>query len=569
MAIHRVVSIEIGLAKTRVCETDFKKKNPKIHKCVVFDTPENTIEDAYVRDKALFANALKTELERAGIKCKNFMFTANSSKIISREIAIPKVPENLIGGVIESKKDEYFPMDISEHELAYTIIEEDKTNNQLKMIVYAVPQTLVKNYQNLVEELDGKLVALDYAGNSLYQWTKRILPKEQEISMVLQMNVQNSLVMILENGVLALQRNIGFGTNNVVEALREACKNDAVPDVSEAYGRLETEKLVKERFIEGDSEQSDNMKDSEWLKLVELQEAVTESLRPFVVNVNRVIEYYSTKNKTARIPEIHFLGLGTRINGLQTLIGNEIGLPVKPVTELTGISIPRDSHVLHSADLITCLGASVETIRFLNLKFTERKKDEGQGIGGIILIAALAVVAAGVLIATSQLNLAEARKENEALKQEYDDKKGILDVKNDFLAKTKVLSEVTLADANTFNYNEVFNDLLKELEKKLPTATIVHNLASSGDVFVMSVSVPDKTTAAKFLLKLQEIPYLSSASVTALTENVDDVTGVTQVTFTVTCTYGIDIGGALEELGEAWDELNEALKKLQGEGGVK
>lgn len=538
MAIHRVVSIEIGLAKTRVCETDFGKKNPKIHKCVVFDTPENTIEDAYVRDKALFATALKAELSKADIKCKNFMFTANSSKIISREIAIPKVPENLIGGVIESKKDEYFPMDISEHELAYSIIEEDKTNNQLKMIVYAVPQTLIKNYQNLVEELDGKLVAFDYAGNSLYQWTKKSFPKEQEISMLLQMNVQNSLIMILENGVLALQRNIGFGTNNVVEALRDACKNDPEPlNVQEAYSRLNLDKLVKERFIDGDSEQSDNMKDADWLKLVELQEVVTESLRPFIVNVNRVIEYYSSKNKTARIPAIHFLGLGTRINGLSNLISNEIGLPVKTITELTGVSIPRDARVLHSADLLTCLGASIETIHFLNLKFADKKKDEGKGIGGLVLIGALSVVAAAVLIVTAQLNLAEAKKENERLTQEYDMKKGILDLKNEYQTRMKTLNEVVSVDESTFTYNEQFNDLLAELEAKVPTATIVHNLASSGEIFMLSVSVPDKTTAAKFLIKLQEIPYIQTSTVSALTETVDDITGATQVTFTVTCSY--------------------------------
>lgn len=538
MAIHRVVSIEIGLAKTRVCETDFGKKNPKIHKCVVFDTPENTIEDAYVRDKSVFATALKTELGRADIKCKNFMFTANSSKIISREIVIPKVAENLIGGVIESKKDEYFPMDISEHELAYSIIDEDKTNNQYKMIVYAVPENLIKNYQNLVDELDGKLVAFDYAGNSLYQWTKRSFPKEQEISMLLQMNVQNTLVMILENGVLALQRNIGFGTNNVVEALKEACKKDPEPlSTQEAYSRLNLDQLVKERFIAGDSEQSDNMKDADWLKLVELQEAVTESLRPFIVNVNRVIEYYSSKNKAARIPAIHFLGLGTRINGLSTLITNEIGLPVKTITELTGVSIPRDTRVLHSADLLTCLGASIETIHFLHLKFADKKKDEGNNLTGIILIAILSLVAGAALIATGQLNLAEAKKENEALKLEYDQHKGIMDIKAEYEAKMKVLQEVFEADAGTYTYNEQFNSLIKQLEAKVPTATIVHNLASSGELFVLSVSVPDKTTAAKFLLKLQEIPYIESATVSALTETVDDITGATKVDFTVTCAH--------------------------------
>ncbi len=539
MAIHRVVSIEIGLAKTRVCETDFKKKNPKIYKCVVFDTPENTIEDSFIRDKKVFGDALKAQLDKADIKCRNFMFSMNSSKILSREVFLPKVKENLIPGIIEGQKDEYFPMDISEHKLAYSIIAEDSDSGQYRAIVYAVPDTLIKNYFNLAEELDGKLVALDYAGNSVYRWIKKEADKNPlPVDMFLQMNVQNTLVMILENGVMTLQRNINYGTNNVVEAYKDAIRDDSLSN-NEIYSRLYDNKIIKDRFNEGDQELSSDVSDSEWLKNAELKDNVTEALRPFIVNINRVIEYYSTKNKTARIPAIQFMGLGTRLNGLTNLVSNEIGLPINIVTDLANASFLKncDQDIDQTADLITCEGASIETIKFLDVNFDAEKKSSDESLTLMWLLLALSVVAAGAVIAFTYFNYQNDLDKRNKLATEYDDKIYIEAIESKYKTAVATQQEIETVNDSTFRHNEDLNDLIAELEKALPASTIVHSLSSTGDIIILNVTVPDKPTAAQFIMQLQNVEYINLVSVASLTEISDEVTGTTEVSFTATCTY--------------------------------
>ena len=541
MAIHRVVSIEIGLAKTRIVETDFKKKNPKIYKCAIFDTPENTIEDAYVRDKKVFGDALKRELEKADIRCKNFMFSMNSSKILSREVNLPKVKENLLPGIIEGQKDEYFPMDISEHKLAYSIIAEDPDAGQYRAIVYAVPDTLIKNYFNLAEELDGKLVALDYAGNSVYRWVKKNAEKDpQPFDMILQMNVQNTLVMILEQGVMTLQRNINYGTNNVVEAFRDAARDQSLA-AKDVYARLAAEKIVKDRFNEADTEQVSGQSEAEWLKTAELKDSVTEALRPFIVNINRVIEYYSTRNKQARIPAIKFTGLGTALNGLSNLIQNEIGLPVKVENSLTDAQFVKssDENVERTADLVSCVGAAIETIHFLDVTFDAEKKQSSGGESLALMIALLLVLvlAGAAVVVLKYMEKNSLEKERNKLAVEYDDKVYIDAIESKFQTAKNTIAEIEGIQKSTYTHNEELNELIADLEKALPGTTIVHSLSSTGQMLILSITVPDKATAAQLIMQLQNLDQIALVSVTSLTEVSDEVTETKEVSFTATCIY--------------------------------
>lgn len=538
MAIHRVVSIEIGLDKTRICEVDYKKKNPHVYKCVVFDTPENTVEETIIRDKKVLADAINAELERADITCRNFVFTANSPKILSREVNIPKVKEVMLPSIIEGQKADYFPMDISEHELAYTILDENKEDNTFRVNLFAVPDTTVRNYFGLVEEIGGRLIALDYAGNSIYQWVKKTSSKEvAEVEMYVQMNAENTIVMIMDEGSLALSRNINIGAKTAVDALKEAQKNIKLSD-DDAYNTLHLEKLIKERFNDANTERSNNMSDAAWLRMIELQDAVTESLRPLVININRVIEYYSSKNKEKRIPSIKFLGAGTRINGLSALITNEIGLPVTVLTELTDLTIYRGGayDLEQTSDLIAPVGAAIETIKFLNVQF-DSDKGTGSNLTGILILFVVALVASAIMIVLAYFNYVKALVERDRLAAEYDKKTYINQVEAEYNDKMNTLNEVIRADENTYTYNEEMNKLIAQLEEKLPKGTVVHSISSAGEVLILSVTVADKPTAAQLLMQLQQVPYLASVSTSAIAESVDAVTGQTTVTFTITCTY--------------------------------
>ena len=73
---------------TRGCllyTSDYRKKNPPVHKAFAFRTPEHAVEDGYIRDKEAFASALKAELSRHDIHEKEVVFTLSSAKVVTLE----------------------------------------------------------------------------------------------------------------------------------------------------------------------------------------------------------------------------------------------------------------------------------------------------------------------------------------------------------------------------------------------------------------------------------------------------------------------------------------------------
>ncbi len=538
MAIHRIVSIEVGLTKTRICETDFLKKNPKVYKCVVFNTPENSIEDAFIRDKKIFAEALLNEMRKAEIKCQNLMFSVTSNRIMTREVLLPNVKDIMIPGVIESQKDEYFPMDISEHELAYNVLELHTETNQKRTMVYAVPQNLIKNYFNIAEEMNCKLVGIDFGGNSVYQWIKKVNAKNtaDPVKMYMQINEQNTMITILENNTLALQRNINFGAGMLAESLVELIKKDEYK-ILQAYEQLQAEPLIKGRFNDEDMEQPEGMEEQEWLAMVDLQEHTTDIVRPLIANLNRVIEFYGTKNKTARIQTIEMLGLGTRVQGLDKLIENEIGIPTTIIENLTGLVFKKEQEkkVEQSADLINCLGASIACITYLNVKFETGKK-ETSPLTVMIVLLVFSILASVLLITMSALAYKNALNEKEAITQEIAEKQWIMPIYNKFLAMQAAKTDITTMDENTYTHGEQLASVIDELENKLPTNARVQSISSTETSLTINITVNTKEEAEKLLLQMQMIPYFSEVQISGLSQAEDEM-GMTEVSFTISCIY--------------------------------
>lgn len=143
----RVLSIEIGYSLTRVCELDYKAKIPKVYKSFTVPTLDGVVNDGVLQLDTHYLEGLRGAMRENGIKAKQVIFSISSGKIANREVTIPFVKENRIGDVVRAKASEYFPMDLSQHELAYTILEtmgEEKGNKQYKLMVLAVPAALLK-----------------------------------------------------------------------------------------------------------------------------------------------------------------------------------------------------------------------------------------------------------------------------------------------------------------------------------------------------------------------------------------------------------------------------------------
>ncbi|MDE7297600.1 MAG: pilus assembly protein PilM [Lachnospiraceae bacterium] len=539
MGVNRVVSIEIGLIYTKVCEVNYRKKNTKVRKAFVFETPEDTIEDGYIRDKTTFANELKRQLEEHKIKNRNVLFTIASNKILSREVTIPQVKEKRIMDIVRAEANEYFPMDITEHVLTYTLLGPGAEPKQLRLLVFAAPLTLIKNYYNLAELLGVTLVALDYIGNSSYQILKRI--PGDDVNFVIQLNQQNSLVSILQGGDLLMQRNVNFGVATLVDVMR-GFQEFGGKNGNQCYDYL-CENALLRRHLERDGgyNAGERPPEEERAQREEMTDELMEELRLFVSNIGRVIEYYNTREPNRKIGKLYLLGKGTKILGLKELLANETNFEVELLEGFRSISFQKQKRgqaelEQHKDELFSCVGAALNPVNFipeeLRLK-TERRL----GMRLYILLFILVTLSSGTMLWYAYSDYQEELDKKDELTKRRDSSLYIEPIFDAWSRSQNAKEEAERLVGMTFSYNDLLLQMIGELEEKLPANSIVQSLSATDSGMFISFVTDSKETAAALLTSLKQIPYVGGTSIAGITESSGEEDGKTTVTFSVSITW--------------------------------
>ena len=566
-----VVSIEIGESKTRAAVLRMGKKKQNVSKAVIFDTPRAAMEDGYIRDYGLFAEQLMLQFRAVKIKPKDIVFAISSNKVVSREVIITASKEKLIKSIVDAEVGEYFPMDLSEHIISYSIIGHDKDSDQYRLMIYAAPEALIYGYYSVAREMRCNVAAIDFTGNSVYQWFKR--STLQEVSLVMEMNTNSSVITILDKGEMGVQRTINYGAKTLAEALAESGSYDGVNTPEAAMELLlnhgflsagengdaewrekELAKIRETRFQRIETGQSESetgevteaersverlLSDDEILKRREVaHKEVTEAARVVISNLRRVMDYYTSKNNGATVQKIYITGLGASIEGLDALVAEETEIPAEIYNVTEGVTFTKEAEAYanRGQDLLACFGAVLQPLGFMPEEYADKeKKKEIAIISAIIFVAATAAIA--FLIVTTSMEIKTQQNKKNRLLQEVEAAKYIEDLQNVYLASQASVQMMAETDALTFSEAEQLNDLITALERALPKRSLVHSININGDAMSISFTTVTKEEAAKVLMQLKEIPYIASVSVGGITETTpEEATNRTEISFTVNCT---------------------------------
>lgn len=537
MAVTKVLSIEITDVVTRVIEVDYGKKDPVIHKAAVFPTPEKTVSDGVIEGVETYAKEFQRQMH--GFGTKNVVFTLASNKVMSREVTIPEMKDDQIADFIQNQKSEYFPMDTSGHTIVHRVLDRDKEKKQIKIIVYAVPQKLVMNYQSFATLAGLNIVGIDYNGNSIYQWLSGETHKQMD--MYLQINERSTLFTVLENRKYALQRNINFGAYALSDRLIQSGYFDnEIGDQSftraDALKKLSDEEFVFPSFAaiklsEPDSEAAE--------RLHSAKEMVTEGMRQLLGNLSRVLEYYHSKNQNAELNTIFVGGCGARIKGLKAFLENEFsGVEVVVLDQLPDVKVSNQVNKsgINTSELIACLGAAEGTLTFV-VASKEAKANKMIFLGALVVIAGIVGAIVLVIIGKGKYKSKVSEKERvEAQIQELE-ASGIEELEAKYNSAIAAANSVVDFHNGTYRNNEQWNKVLTELETKSVSSLVVSSLSSDANTLSMSVAVGSKEDAAKLLLQLQTVPYFNGVKITAISESGSEESQTTTVTFTISCTY--------------------------------
>ena len=194
----RILSITINNEYIKICEMTKIGKLITVHKAVTVPTPERSYSDGLIKDRGTLAKTIKVALDDNRIMTTNVVFSLASTKIVTKEVIIPNVKNNKIADIIKTNATEYFPVNIEEYIIQYSILEHlVNDENKIKMQVMAAPSEMIEAYYDLSSSLGFTIKSIDYVGNSTYQALKRQI--DAVPSIVIQVENDSTIVNIFDN----------------------------------------------------------------------------------------------------------------------------------------------------------------------------------------------------------------------------------------------------------------------------------------------------------------------------------------------------------------------------------
>lgn len=567
----KVISIEIGYSLTRICETDYKSKTHKVYKSFTVPTPDGVLNDGALMITQEYVDMLKKALTENKVKTRQVMFTITSAKIASREVVIPFVKENRIGDVVNANASDYFPVDLSQYQLAYSIlgvIGETKGTQQYKLLVMAAPTALLSGYYDLAKALKLELAAIDYAGNSIYQVVREECA--QGNNLIVKIDERSTLVMVVQNGVLSFTRNVSYGVDEALDAVMESRQWGDIQDFSQALQVLENNDCVvlPKRATAQESETSETVlqaaevsgtaaeenavstgAEPEVTPETRAKQAVTEALQPLTGGIARVIDYYVSHNGNATIDRVLITGLGANVRGLADLLSREINHPIEILRQAAGWTLEKSFKKEYYGEYTACVGAAAAPLGFKKEADKGKGKTQGAGAGksgmavnGKAIAYTLLIV--GIIIAIVLAVIPTVRyiglmKDNVELRAQSAELQEIIPIYNEYVTTKTEYTKVNAMYEATENRNEELYDFLAELEEKLPSSVNVLSLTSDAATVTINMKVGSKDEAAAAVEQLRTFDSLIGEAVTvsALTAEEEAESGVTGVNFTVVALY--------------------------------
>ena len=523
----KVLSIEISDSVIRMCQMDYKKKNPRVYRHAMIETPQGAYRDGRVLKPEILKDVIVDSLkENKMYGTKDVVFSIASSKIVTREVMLPPVKEKMIPNMIKANLSEYFPIDLTAYEVAHLVlekIEEGADAGKYKVMIMAAEKAMVTSYDNLATSCGLRLMSLDYAGNSIFQ----AIRNEDESSrvMVLKIEEKSTTVTIVNHKNLMLQRAINYGINDAIDEMTKQ-RVFGVNNYDEAWNLAKRKACIK-YWVNEDAQRtsvdlSTRMADRDFDESQEIREAkieVTKSLDQLINSIRRVVEFYSSRNNGETVDQVLVCGCAGDINGLARLLSNELGIKTTIMNRMEGIGwhVVGDDAGIHN--YVSCIGASLNPIGF----YTKEKKAAGAKVekdytvATVLILVAVLLVGAG-MVALGYLDYKEAKDEEvrlQELKAEYEPAQAVYTAYSNVLT---LYEQMKAGDSLTVHTNDNILVFFDELEKTLPSTVEISSLNSTDKDVVMNLRVEDKETAAGVIANMREFKSLSNVSVPSISE---------------------------------------------------
>ena len=406
------IVIDIGNENIKIIDLTRMKDAVKVNAFAMLNTPQNTINDGLILDKKALAETIKKAIDQYEMKAKDVVFTITSTKIITREVEFPNLKPKKLKPIVEMNASDYFPVDLSEYILDYTIQETLVTEEgkKVKVNMIACLSSLGDGYVDLAKELDLRIAGIDYSGNSIIHFAK--IEKLKGSYILLDLGSESTMVSIMKNSVNKFNRELMTGTGIIIDHI----KNHFEVSYEEALA-ISAKSLVLKEVEEEDNNPY-------------LGSDILGDMEQILSGVSRIIDYYTSRNKEV-FDKIYLVGGGAHLNGIEHYIERYFNIPTEKLERFQSVKTKSDQFSdveMYFANTIGAIFSDINLVpRFVTAQIEKHTKKRTS-----LLFILLIIVALGALSLTQYRSISSLTLKKQQLEREIEDGKAVLELKKEY-----------------------------------------------------------------------------------------------------------------------------------------
>src|SRR3989344_4822813 len=165
------------------------------------------------------AGVLKTLLEKAKVTTKKVIASLPNNIVFVSVIDMPALSDKELKNAIEWEARRYVPLPLEEVTLSWSVMRESQTAEKIKVLITAVPTTVVENYSRMFKLAGLQPVALEIEALAL---VRSLAGRRQNAFIMVDIGARNTSLNLVDKGFLRISRNLPVGGDTITSGISQS-----------------------------------------------------------------------------------------------------------------------------------------------------------------------------------------------------------------------------------------------------------------------------------------------------------------------------------------------------------
>jgi len=379
--------LDIGSSAIRLCELKSTQTGYELTKYRQREAPIEPTMDDEARHQVL-GETLKALLKEAKVRTRKTVFGVPGRSVFTRPRTLPLVPEFKVTQIVQYEIQQQIPFSLDQIALDYQIL------NRLEgtgydILMAAIKAEVVDKHIEIFAGTKCDITVVDVSPLAAYNWVKRLgeFGTQGECVALLDLGASTTDIVIERQNQFRFTRPLNVGGNDVTKALHNAF----------GLSFSDAEKFKRQR---GFAPTGDPQRDGK------VGEVIGQVLNRMVTEINRSFAYFRSQPGGGVVDRVILTGGGACLRNLVPYLQQRLGVDVRIVQPLAGLTIGPDAQEAnqHPEQACVALGMALrccETVPIeLNLippRVLEAARLREQIFYWILSIATMGLIAASII----------------------------------------------------------------------------------------------------------------------------------------------------------------------------